>query len=95
MIDDRRVYTERSEGIVDYNDLKIVSEANFDSRSIPICTPPIAIDRDSSSHFQILTRCLDIEKALKRLKQTVLEVGNAVMYKTYTEQQVACCNSIV
>ena len=89
MIDDRRVYTERSEGIVDYNDLKIVSEANFDSRSIPICTPPIAIDRDSSSHFQILTRCLDIEKALKRLKQTVLEVGNAVMYKTYTEQQVA------
>ena len=88
MIDDRRVYTERSEGIVDYNDLKIVSEANFDSRSIPICTPPIAIDRDSSSHFQILTRCLDIEKALKRLKQTVLEVGNAVMYKTYTEQQV-------
>lgn len=88
MIDDRRVYTERSEGIVDYNDLKIVSEANFDSRSIPICTPPIAIDRDSSSHFQVLTRCLDIEKALKRLKETVLEVGNAIMYKTYTEQQV-------
>ena len=88
MIDDRRVYTERKDGVVDYNDFRIVSEANFDSRSIPICTPPIAIDRDSSSHFQILTRCLDIEPALRRLSETIVEVGNTVMYRTHSQSEV-------
>jgi hypothetical protein len=75
VIDDRRVYTEKNEGVVEYNDLRVVSEANMNSSTPPICTPPIVIDRESSTMFDTIKNALNINNVLGQYESTMNDIG--------------------
>ena len=78
VLDNRRVYTEDSSGVVDYTELKVVSQSNVIPNKTPICTPPIVIDKDTSSTFNLIERCVTLDKELMYYENIFLKVGKAL-----------------
>lgn len=83
VLDDRRVYTERAEGVVDYNDFRVVSEAIVSSTKPPICTPPIIIDRDSTASFNTIIDCINLKTKLYKLEPELTRVGGNMSFDIY------------
>lgn len=83
VLDDRRVYTERAEGVVDYNDFRVVSEAIVSSTKPPICTPPIIIDRDSTASFNTIIDCINLKSKLYKLESELTRVGGNMSFDIY------------
>ena len=75
VIDDRRVYTERNEGVVEYNNFRVVSEADISSSNPPICTPPISLDRESTAMFDTIMNCLNVRSVLYNFENDLDNLG--------------------
>ena len=88
VLDDRRVYTERAEGVVDYNDFRVVSEAIVSSTKPPICTPPIIIDRDSTASFNTIIDCINLKTKLYKLEPELTRVGGNMSFDIYPPEMI-------
>ena len=88
VLDDRRVYTERAEGVVDYNDFRVVSEAIVSSTKPPICTPPIIIDRDSTASFNTIIDCINLKTKLYKLEPELTRVGGNLNFDVYSPETI-------
>ena len=78
LIDSRIVMDERKELIKDVNSNKIVSSINAIPGDVSICTPPICIDRDTSSSFKAILDATTIKNSLLSYESAIQEVGNAI-----------------
>lgn len=87
VLDSRRVYTEQKDGVIDVLEedddvkhLRIVSSSDYSVTKMPICTPPIAIDRDVSVSFNTLVGCAKIYGKMKAITSSIKSIGE-ILFK--------------
>lgn len=66
ILTNQKAYTEKEENVVDLNGTRIVVSSQYENDTFPICTPPIAIDRDALESFQIMKDCVNLRSRMKR-----------------------------
>lgn len=100
VLDNRRVYTEDSSGVVDYTEFNIVSQSTVIPNRTPICTPPIVVDKDSSSTFNLIESCVTLDKNLMFYEKSFLKIGKALeqsdeyLKANYKTEVIGTLNSI-
>ena len=78
LIETGKVYDDKHENIVDVNDNDIVMSVSKYENNLEICTPPISLDRSSSTTFNTIQSCLRLEADLMVYKDRIKRIGIAL-----------------
>ena len=78
LIEMGKVYTERHEDVTDADHNKIIMSSSKYRNNLEICTPPISLDRSSTTSFKTIQSCLRMDTDLMALNNKVKGIGNAL-----------------
>ncbi len=81
ILDSKIVYDERYEYIKNLNGDKIVSSSTSNYNYLETCTPPIAIDRNTTYSFDIIVECLALYDKMMVYNNDMFTVGQGLTYK--------------
>lgn len=89
MIDSKKAYDDKYEKIKDVHNNQVVVTSTYVKNKLEMCTPPISLDRSSTSSFNIIDNCFNIENRLAPVKGLLLDVGKALNKTPITSYDVS------
>ena len=80
LMDNRVVYNERYEYIKTPEGDKVVATSTKNINYLETCTPPIAIDRNTTYSFDIIVKCLSMYDYLMQFNDDMVNIGQCLLY---------------
>lgn len=80
LLDNRVVYDERYEYIKTPAGNRVVASSTQNINYLETCTPPIAIDRNTTYSFDIIIDCLSLYDDLMKFKDLMTNTGQCLLY---------------
>ena len=74
------IITEDGLDVYTYDEKKVVGLTYDDSFTVPMCTPPISVDRSASESFATVIDCLKLSDYMMTLESKLLDIGSWINF---------------
>lgn len=82
--DSRRIFTDKTEHIVDINKNKLLASSTTDINNLDVCTPPISLDRSTNLSFTTIVSCLGMYDELMKHESVFKSIGEVISMPNIT-----------
>lgn len=82
--DSRRIFTDKTEHIVDINENKLLASSTTDINNLDVCTPPISLDRSTNLSFTTIVSCLCMYDELMKYESVFKSIGDVISMPNIT-----------